>query len=399
MKKLILSLITLSLLFSGCELLDKAKKEYERVKHQYEEYVGANERGPRPFEVIFQDNENDKQALITANCQYNEPVKLTYYQTPTDAHANYFRDTKNYISYPGSGKTLKPYWDVRYVNHVSTYINGGNHPEYANHGLLTGLDARSGNRNIEAGTYAAQTDIGGGVAQSECVNGVLAAGTTISLWDAPEQFLTYAGAQSTFIYRFGKTNRTTPWKGGGIGNLMIQANFSTPIYNNFGKNIGGGVYFGMFMYNKRINKYLNYVIGVYAVGEAWGREKAGIRFDPTTNVVHVATIIRDSSWWSTKSHKSKPIQEIYSTPNKKASDNQWNDFYRVNISYQNLLAVLQELKQNPPSQVAGTDFGLSPEDWEVQSLMIQYELEETGGKAIFSGSFRNFEAYISKLPL
>lgn len=145
---------------------------------------------------------------------------------------------------------------------------------------------------------------------------------------------------------------------------------------------------------------LNYIIGVYAAGEAWMKEKAGIRFDPTTNVVHVATVISDDSWWSTKSPSSHPITEIsnQSSPSGKDDDN-WSNFFRVNVSYQNLLAVLNELRKNPPAGVAGVDFGLSPEDWELTSIMVQYELEEQGGKAILSGSFRGFEAYISKLPI
>jgi hypothetical protein len=31
--------------------------------------------------------------------------------------------------------------------------------------------------------------------------------------------------------------------------------------------------------------------------------------------------------------------------------------------------------------------------------MLQYELEENGGKATMAGSFRGFEAYITKLPI
>jgi len=54
------------------------------------------------------------------------------------------------------------------------------------------------------------------------------------------------------------------------------------------------------------------------------------------------------------------------------------------------------LKTNPPVGAENTDFGISPEDWEVTSIMVQYELEESGGKALLSGSFRGFNAYISE---
>ena len=117
-------------------------------------------------------------------------------------------------------------------------------------------------------------------------------------------------------------------------------------------------------------------------------------------MVHIATVASENSWWSTISPKSRAIQEVFNTPNGTASnDEKWNDFYRVNISYQNLLAALQELSTNPPPSAAGQNFGLNPEDWELTSIMLQYELEEAGGKASFSGSFRGFEAYISNLPL
>jgi len=399
-KNNILIILTSLFLLSGCELFDKAKNEYEQFKHKYEEFIdGNNSRGPRPFTPHFQ-SEAGITPIISSNCNYNNPVQSVYYMTPASASAAYLNDTKNLISYPGNGTSLKPFWDIRYVNDVTKYINGGTHTEYANHSIRTGLDARSGISNIEIGTYASQTDAGAGVAQSKCVNGLLTEGATISLWDAPEQTITYAGPQSTFIYRLGSTSRTSPWKANGTGNLMIQAYFDTPTYNNFAENIGGGVYFGFYMRNKNTGKFLSYIIGIYAIGEAWQEEKAGIRFDPTTNIVHVATVIKDDSWWCTKSSKSKEIEEVFNIPkNTTKDDGKWNNFYRVNISYRNLLEVLKELKRNPPAEAAGIDFGLAPENWELTSLMVQFELEELGGKAILSGSFRGFEAYTSNNPV
>lgn len=401
MKKHRLVFAGFTLLFlSGCELFDKIEREADRIKNQYEEFVGEGDtRGEKPFTVIYQQDENAKTSLISAACEGNDAVKYTYYQTPADAHARFLLDTQNLFSYPGIS-ILKPFWDTRYVNSMSKYIDGGEYDFYPNHGERTGLDVRSGNRNIGIGTFASQTDVGAGVVQSECVNGMLAAGTTISLFDAPEQYLNYAGPQSTFSYRLGSTSRTSPWRADGKGNLMMQGYFDRPLYFNYGGNLGGGVYMGLFIRNKKNGKYLNYVIGLYAAGTAWQKEKSGIKFDPTTNIVHVATVVKESSWWSTISPKSKSIQEVFSKDNQKTNDDgRWNEFYRVNISYQNLLAVLQEIRSNPPEGTGGQDFGLSPEDWEVTNIMVQYELEETGGKATFSGSFRGFESYLSEYPL
>ncbi|NPA50697.1 MAG: hypothetical protein GXO02_03605, partial [Epsilonproteobacteria bacterium] len=372
----------------------------EKIKHVYEEVVDTAKRGPKPFTITFQSESDPKSAFVTSSCTYNTKVDYVYYQTPSDAHARYYNDTRRFVSYPGSGQALKPFWDMRYTNSVSKYIDGGVHLEYADHSVNTGLDAREGIRNVEIGTSLAQINPDGAVAQAKCVNGSVAAGTIINLYDAPEQYLTYAGPQSSFKYILARSALTSPWKSDGSGNIMIQANFDEPIYHNFSNNIGGGVYFNLFLHNKRNGKLLNYVIGIYGIGEAWMKEKAGIRFDPTTGVIHVATVIKDSSWWCTKSPSSLEIQEVFNGPTRtNYDDGVWSEFYRVNIAYQNLLAVLKELKDNPPPEAAGEDFGLSPEDWEVTSIMIQYELEEEGGKAILAGSFKDFNAFISKNPL
>ncbi len=396
-KRYIILLASAILVTTGCNV----DKLIDKLKHKYEEITGkGDKRGPKPFTVIFQSVNDSKEAFVNSSCRYNTIVNYTYYETPTDAHARYYHDTRGLTSYPGSGQALKPFWDIRYTNPVTRYIDGGTHLEYANHAVNTGLDARSGYQNVEIGTSNAQTDPNGVVAQAKCVNGEVAAGAIINLYDSPEQNLVYAGPQTTFKYHLARTRLTSPWSNSGSGNMMIQANFDRPIYHNFAKNIGGGVYFGLFLHNKKNGKLLNYVIGIYGIGDAWMKEKAGIRFDPTTGIVHVATVIKDSSWWCTKSPSSMEITEVSNTPGKKISDDgAWNDFFRVNISYDNLKAVLQELKKNPPPEAAGEDFGLNPADWEVTSIMIQYELEEQGGKAMLSGSFKGFAAFVSKLPI
>ena len=398
MKKTIYFSLATLMLFSttSCQLVDKAKKEYERIKHDYEEFVGQDDRGPRPFEIVYQKDENAKRAIVSSQCTSNQEVKHIYFGTQNEATRNIFSAIKNLYSYPYSG-VLKPFWDIRYTNPVSQYVHNNDGSTYANHAEHTGLDARTGNRNSIVGSGLSQVDSAGVVTQSKCVSNALTGGTTLNLYDAPEQSLVYAGIASTFVYQIHPNNHIRPWKNNTHGNLMLQAYFDTPIYHNFAANIGGSVAFNIFLYNPKIKKHLNYVIGIYAYGEAWQREKAGIRFDPTTNIIHVATVIKDASWWCTKSPKSKEIQEVFNVPNKTTKDDgKWNNFYRVNISYQNLLAVLNALKSNPPAEVAGEDFGLNPADWEITLTAVQYELEEQGGKASISGSFRGFETYISE---
>ena len=395
-KYIYISLLISIPFFSSCDLEKKAKREYERIKNQYEE--AHSERGERPFDIVYQPNEDAKTAIISSKCTENNDVEYVYYQHPTDSHNNYFHDTKNLLSYPEK-KQLKPFWDVRYMNPMNKYIYHTYSPQYANHSELTGLDARSGKENMVVGTSASEKDIGGGIIQSKCVDNTIVAGTTISLWDAPSQNLTYGGLASTFTYRVDKSN-IHPWKSNKTGNLVLQAFFKKPLYRNYENNIGGGVSFNFFIYNAKINKTLNFVIGIYAYGGAWIKENAGIKYDPTTNIVHVSSVIKNSSWWSTISPKSQSIQEITSNHKKKTSDDgRWNNFFRVNVSYQNLLAVLNELKTNPPPEVTGEDFELHPEDWKINTIMLQYELDEDGGKATISGSFSGFEVYLSKNPL
>jgi len=390
-----------SLLFlSGCEFINKAEDTYQSVKNEYNEYrgEGKDERGEKPFTVIYQEDESKIGVLVSSSCAKNDPVGYVYYETPTGT-ANYLRDITPYIATPGIGN-VKPYWDIRYVNPVNKYIDGGVYNEYPDHGIFTGLDVRSGVRNIGVGTYASTSDAQGGIAQSECIDGILAAGTTINLNDAPEQSIFYGGPQSTFAYWFSNSNLLSPWHSNQVGNLVLQGYFDKPLYYNYEDNLGGGVYFNVILKNKNSNIFLNYVIGIYAMGTAWQQEKAGIQYDPTTNIVHIATVVNEKSWWSTKSPRSQELQEITYTKNQKTSDNGiWYDFYRVNISYQNLLEVLKELKNNPPSGAENIDYGLNPADWEVSLLAIQYELEEGGGKATLSGSFKGFEAYFSDFPI
>jgi hypothetical protein len=379
------------------DLLDDIKDNFDEIEDKYQEYTSSeDDRGEKPFTSTFQEDEYDRVSLISSNCSVNEGVKYLSYTTPTDAYSQYWVDIQNLISNPQQG-ILKPFLDIRYYNPMTEYIYNGDFSFYPNHSEFTGVDARVGTNNIVIGTNASTGDSSGGVAQSKCVDGDLVVGTTINLYDTPDQFIEYGGPQATFVYQLEASSLTSPWSSDQKGNLAIEAYFDEPIYANYMENMGGSISFGLFLNNKKTGEKLNYVIAVYLIGDAWVAEKAGIKFDPTTNIAHIATVIDDSSWWSTKSPKSLPAKEIKSDLTKRTVDDGiWSNLYRVNISYQNLLAVLNELKTNPPVGAENQNFGLYPEDWEVSSIMVQYELEETGGKALLSGSFKGFQAYISQ---
>ena len=377
-----LFLVTFSALFlSGCELFD--------------EMFGFESRQDRQTNILatikFENNESKKNLFISSKCSLNKPSYI-YYETPKDAYENIFKDTKELISIPP--KNLKPHWDIRYVNRVTQYKNN-----YVNFEKLTGLDFKEA--ELFVGTDASIEQYSASVAGVKCIEGKLAAGTTINLADAPQMYIDYGGPHSTFIYRVAQgLDIAKPWKEDKSGNLLLQANFTTPIYKNFSKNIGGGVNFGIFLRNKKKELSINYIIGIYAIEKGSMEEKNNPLFDPTTGIVHISTVIDKNSRWSTMSPKSQEITRVLSNITKLRDNiNRWPSFYRVNITYNNLYSVLKELKTNPPAEVADKDFGLNPADWEVSSIYIQYELEEEGGDALLSGSFRGFEAYTSKLPL
>ncbi len=393
-KRTLLLTIIILLNLTGCDILDKAEEAVESAKEKYAEYHGDGEK--RPFEVVYQDDPNDKQILISSACGANAGIQYVYYQTPP-ATRTVLDDTYHFISYPGR---QKPYWDVRYVNPIHTAINGSSRLNFPNHSQFTGLDARSGNQNVVIMSQAATADPSGSMIESECIGGAVAAGSIINLNDSPEQSITYGGPQSTFTYQIGNTPLRRVWKSNGDGNLVIQANFKRPLYINYGNNLGGSVVFVVFLRNRYTGTIINYIIGLYSAGDAWQKENRTIQFDPTTGFVHVPTVVSDQSWWSTSSPVSKEITEIYSTPDKRvADDGIWQNFFRVNISYQNLKALLDELSKNPPAGAQNQSFGNDPSQWEVLTVAIQYEIEEQGGKALLSGSFKNFEVYVSHLPL
>ena len=317
--------------------------------------------------------------VVKSTC--SPSIKYISYETQTEAEHNYMRDTRYSKSYP-KRNIFKPIWDQRYVNPVSTYIRNFNASFTPKHYLYTGLDARTGYKNTVTGTYASRVAASGSVTQTECIQGALAGGTTINLYDAPEQSLRYAGPQSTFIYQFGD-NSIRPWKSSRTGNYMMQGRFDNPLWGNWSRhNFGAEVNFIFYLTNVKTGKKLSYVITIYGAGKATTGEESSIKFDPTTGIHHVSTAIKPHTKYATKSRWSRSTSGPRSniTTFSHTRGNNWSDFYRVNISYQNL--------KNALSKVASFNrYDKNPAYWAVNNSGIQYELEEKGGKATLSGLF------------
>ncbi|MEA1879931.1 MAG: hypothetical protein U9N11_04750, partial [Campylobacterota bacterium] len=95
MKKYIYLLVTTLFVMSGCETSDKLKEkieneferikaqaeaEYETIKDQYSEFSEDEDpRGEKPFTVVYQADENNKQVLLSANCAFNQTPKYVHF--------------------------------------------------------------------------------------------------------------------------------------------------------------------------------------------------------------------------------------------------------------------------------------------------------------------------------
>lgn len=234
-------------------------------------------------------------------------VDKVIYQTPQDT-ISYLSDTKDMITY----------WDDRYI--TSTSMSACT-PNLVN---STSVDTTTTLGNIEFG-----------------------------------------GSQSTLVYRL---SNVYPFQS--QSNLMMQVRFSTVNYVNLNTNIGGGIYFNLFLVSKLTNERINYVISIYTFGQAWSKEQSGILHDPTTNTHFISTTVDKGNNYSTISD----ISDIINTP---------NGFFRVNITHENISNVL-----------TSTIFrDKNPDNWEVQFIGMQFELEEAHGDAVLTGAFSEFSSY------
>jgi len=316
--------------------------------------------------------------IISGKCNDNPSIPFIYNQTVANVNANFYSQTNGLTT---NHNSQKPYWDVRYTNPIQLYINGGSY-NYPNHGIYTGLDVNTGYRNFGAGTIASRLDSSGIIIQTECINGYIAGGAMLNLYDAPQQHIVFGGIQATFAYTFDDNTRPSPWTNNS-GNLMIQGYFDNPWYQNFGGNPGAEVNIGLFLRNRFNDNILHYIISIYRANHGFS-EEPDTSFDPNLGIAFVITLIKNGTIWVTKSPYSKSAEGPRNYTVSGYSG--WNDFYRVNISNADLKNLLQH-----------SNLQQSPQDWELASIFLQYELEDEGF-ASFAGSFRAFEVYKTSTP-
>jgi len=197
--------------------------------------------------------------------------------------------------------------------------------------------------------------------ESTCIDGILNFKSTLDLsFGTP--VVDFGGPQSTIIY---KLDNIYPWRDG--NNLSMQVNMIKPFFNNIG---GGGVYFNLFIVNEQTSERLNYVISIHTLGSAWTIEQPEVMYDPTTNTNFISST-------NNKGNKFTTISKDSATTN---SDGE--QFYRVNITRDNLLEAVEE-----------------PEQWKLLFIGIQSELEESQGVSLMSVSYKDFQAYITDRAL
>ena len=324
------------------------------------------------------------QTIVSPYCWNNQDIEYLYYKTPTDTdRLPNDLHSRGLFTDPHSN-TFKPMWDLRYVNPSSSLFDAPNHASY------TGLDTRYGNRASAFGTNISRWYNAGSIVQTECVNGLLAGGTMVNLWDTVDQSIgekETGGPQATFKYRI--IGNIRPWNNG--KNLRIQANFDRPIYTKSSGNIGGNISFVASLqniHNPALQFY--YVMPVWGYSNGYGREQY-IGHDNNLYFASAPFISTedDGTRYAIASQYSNQTFRVTASNNVNptSDDGIWPHFFRVNVPYKSFQKALNDIGHSS-----------KPEDWRVIMLGIQFEIEEDGGKGSIAGSFLGYSAAITDSP-
>lgn len=336
--------------------------------------------------------------IISPACAYNAPVSYLSYTSTSEANQNFYNDVSRRNLFSNPNIALKPIWDSRSQNTMSSLSQGGGQDAE----IYTGLNSKYGKQNSAYGTNASEQDPSGSIMQSKCVNGELAGGTIINLWDAPTVSIKDGGIANTFGYMLDNAS-VYPWKSNGIGNIMIQAAFNMPVYNVSNNNEGGNVNFNLYMYNESANQHLNYIITIFGYRNGYNINNNGPqRIDSQTNIMFVSSNIKSNlNKYVTPSRYSNETMKVSGSAHitNSNSDN-WPYFFRTNISYRNLQNTLNEINAHRSRE---NRLDNNPAHWKVTYASIQYEIEEGGShaankKASIAGSFTSFGVYSSDYP-
>lgn len=324
---------------------------------------------------------DDAVQLTSAKCTASDS-KIQghiYTASPSDLLAGSSQETARWITTTLNrpNATMKPYLDIRYVNPVSRQSRFQNHLPYS------GISS-TGSEGGAWGTAASVEEAKGSLIQYKCSDGMLAAGGVINGFDSPKQSIDYGGPQGALTYLFagGISTAPSPWNSSGSGNLMMQGYFSKPyrFSADGGRGADGG--FNIFLRKKKgTPETINFVISTHRSYEL--TESEAPKVDPTTNAIHISTLVADDTVWVTKSPISRTATGMRDS---KQGSESWSDFFRVNITYANMESVLQAAGKTS-----------TPEEWAVTSASVLYEFTGSDRQAI-GFSVRAFELFQSEEP-
>lgn len=327
--------------------------------------------------------------LVSSLCSTNQEQEPLYFGSPPPLGTVIYKR----LSVPMNGNAIMaPYWDVRYTKPISRLdkpLATTPVTTYANHLPYSGINSSSYAVAPAWGTEASKSDASGSLVQTKCINGYLAASAAVNGWDSVP-VITFGGPAATWTYQFtaglaGINTAAAPWHPDGTGNLMLQGLFTRP-YHHSADNLGGAeVNLNVFLADKYFpSKTINFVISVFRSNGILS-EGSAIAPDPTTGAAWVSTLIQDQTQWVTASPYSYRTMSMTGTT---SSSEMWPYFYRVNITYANLMAVLRSAKT----------LGVKPENWVVTNVAVQTEITGSLNQSVGS-SVRAFEVYSSNSAL
>lgn len=169
-------------------------------------------------------------------------------------------------------------------------------------------------------------------------------------------------------------------------NRYVFKNKSFPLFSFYIKSLmytnnnslGGNISVISYFYNKKTNQHITITANAIAFGKSNTKEVKEPRFDPTTNIVHIESMIYKDTIYTTKTTKSDCVVRVDNILN--------NKLFQVAITEQNFKRALSE-----------TNMDINIENWELSESMVQIEFEEVeNGDDMLDISISDFEINILK---
>ena len=210
--------------------------------------------------------------------------------------------------------------------------------------------------------------------KSFCVNNIKTHNTFMDLFNPST--VSFGGPQSTLVV---KPRRTVfPWSQG--NSFMLQLNKQMINFTVKNGTPSGNICFNMFVSNVKTNERINILSNLITFGYAWTEEQKDILYDPSTNTKFISTNVSSGNKWSTSDGYGNNLKII------KNNINDTNrEFFRTIFSNKNFLNILKESK-----------FDLDLNNWKLDFVAVQTEIEEDSGLCKLEFEFSDFSTFIIK---